>query len=829
MSNGLIREAVPVSFVRDIVARLRKKANDDHATPEEEHRGSEKAKSSYAEYVTPACHYSEDTLLNKGGELVQIIQIVDYEKCTAEGTLRDAIRRSIANIGDPDIAFWIYTVRERREFDLEWKNTGDFSDDLHRVYKSSLDEKYKTYANRVYVAVVTKHLAEGLDGLMHSLLFNRVAKRHKSYLTVHAERLSRVTALLLKELEGFSVNKLGLIRCKDGRWRSELLEFLSYLVTFRHRECYLEMCDNAHTISAGCDLSIGFNTLKVVDGDQVKYGTILGVKNFVGESLSAVDECLQQDCEFIVVEVLRFIEGRVLKNVYNRQMTLLDVSGDDELRDVGHLSDIQGIDDHSYGDCCERQVSCTVIADSIEHLRRSVLCMVSAFSTIGALVVRIDLALEDYFWAAMPGNFRYVLRMDAALVKLACTFSVLHEFPSVSTRNGHWSNAITMFFSTKGLPYFFSFRATDSGHTVCLGPQNSSMTLLCNFLLSESRRLGTRAIVFDYSGKSVIYTAAVGGSYHRIDDRPDRSSPTFSPFHLKDTEENRDIATEVLCRMARPALNPPTDEDRKAVRKVVNDIYSRPLKKRTLDMISKCIGVLGGHIRHWTEGGKFSHMISDSVNIKWDAEFLAINAGMLINKLECLSPVLYYLLRELESRLDGSSQVILVLYESWILDTVFYTEAEFDDWVNRLSKLNVVIVFASENIRAISSSRVIRYVSKHADTRIFMPNFMMSSKQHGRMFGITQEEIDTMLQISQSEGHFFLKQGDHSVVLSLKLPRNEVRVLSANRTTIKIMYESVAEVGDDWWDTFHKKCDSAEGTYVSHQLQDESKESYQPT
>ena len=795
-----------MSVVGNLISKFSAKSGARDVDESRNDGGSEKAKSSYAEYVSPACHYNEDTLLNKGGELVQIIRVVDYERCSDDESLRDAIRRSIAKVQDQDIAFWIYTVREKRDFRLEWKNKGDFSDDLHRVYRSRIDEKYETYANTIYVAIVTKHLDERMSGIGNALLFSQVVKKHKKYLSSRADYLSSISTSIMEELKGFSVSKLGLLKCKGKRWRSELLEFLSYLVTFRHRECYLETCDNAHTISAGCDLHIGFNTFRIVEEGNARYGAILVIKPFIGEHLNAVDECLQQRCEYIITEVIKFVDGKKLKNVYSNQVNLLDISGDKTLGDMGCLDHILQTKDNAFGDACERQISCVVMAEDLSALKSRVNCMVASFSSIGALVVRVDLALEDCFWAIMPGNFRYVLRMKVALVKLACTFAILHEFPSGAMRGGKWPEAITVFFSLANLPYFFNFHFKGRGHTMCLGPHDSSMTLLFNFLLSESRRLDIKSIVFDYSGKSVIYAAAIGGKYHRIDDRKDHVSQTFNPFCVEDTKVNRRTATEVLYRMINPIVSP-DDKTTRAVKEAVEKIFSVPLEERTQGMISESIKGLGGKISNWTTRGRFSHVLQSANTIKWNSEFLAVNAGMLVGKLDCLAAILCYLLRDMERHLDGSPTV-LVMYEAWILDMVFYTEQEFDEWVDRLSDRNVVIVFASENIRAISTSKVVRYMGKHVDTRIFMPNFMVGSKQHGRLYGLLQEELDDMLQISQGEGHFYLKQGKKAVVLSLKLPEREKRVLSANRNTIKIMYESVSDKGKDWLETFHKKCDA---------------------
>ncbi|AAV86919.1 hypothetical protein DOS86_03220 [Anaplasma marginale] len=800
------------SFVRKF--RLKKRGDEDQgseekssATVEEVHSSSYAAggADSYVEFIAPACHYNEETLLNKSGGLVQIIRIEDYADSSGLGSLRDAIRTVISNVRDPSIAFWLYTVREECKFKLDWHETRDFSDSLHSLYEDSIGSR-RTYANEVYIAVVTQPLREKLDGMISALTFGRVKKRHKSFLASKVQQLSRVTSAMVAELQCFSARKLGVVRCEDGKWRSELLEFLSYLVTLRRGERFLEFRDSAHTIAAGCGLAVGFNTLKISDQEGARYGAILGVKEYTGESLDAIDMCLQQECEFVITEVIQFVPSVQVKDAYRRQTELLEISGDAELAKIARLEEVMSTDESSIGDCCKRKVSCMVISNSVPSLKKDIKKMVAAFSELGAIVVRVDLALEDDFWANMPGSFRYVLGMRFAMVKAACTFAMTHHFPSGALKGGRWHEAITLFFSNQNLPYFFSFHAGDKGHTLCLGPQDSHMTLIMNFIISESRRLRVKSVVFDYSGKSIIFATAINGQYNRIDDRQGKVTQFFNPFNVHDTPINREIAVGVVERMA-GTLEPPSEAIKLAAREVVDKIFSIPMESRTPDKVRECIEMLGESARAWWGAqGAFSRLISDTTEIELDGEFVVINVGMLAGKQECMGAILYFLLRSLENRFNGEP-TILVMYEAWVMDVVFPDESEFDAWMERLTARNVVVVFAAENIRAISTSKLIRYASKHIETRIFMPNVIIGSQQQVRVFGLSKEEVDVMLQIPHHEGHFFIKQGSSSVVLALKLRDKETRVLSANRTTIKLMYEAIAEKGKDWLPAFHAKCD----------------------
>ncbi|WP_261722535.1 hypothetical protein, partial [Wolbachia pipientis] len=63
------------------------------------------------------------------------------------------------------------------------------------------------------------------------------------------------------------------------------------------------------------------------------------------------------------------------------------------------------------------------------------------------------------------------------LNKYTCSFAVLHDFTSGMLKGGRWGEAITIFFSKTGDPYFFNFHGKkNNGHTSVLGAPGSGRT-----------------------------------------------------------------------------------------------------------------------------------------------------------------------------------------------------------------------------------------------------------------------------------------------------------------------------------------------------------------
>ncbi|AHX05221.1 VirB4 family type IV secretion/conjugal transfer ATPase [Ehrlichia chaffeensis] len=764
--------------------------------------------SSKGDFIPAACHYDENTILNKDGELVQIIKIEDYvlTHYVNDKDLRTVVRNSIVNsVEVPEVSFWIYTVRKPHKFDFARKSINDVSDALGSAHLNNIGQRV-TYINELYIAVVTNHLPESMKGVLGALSFSYVKNKHKDFLKNKIDRLNKVTASILENLKKFEVRKLGLIVIDKEKVRSELIEFLYYLTMMHHKECFLDMVDISG-ICSHCSISMGFNTFKISCDNNQRFGAILAIKDYQDSPLDAVDECLQQDYGFIVVEIIKFAKSKNALKLFQKQATFLECSNDFQLRKLSNIDDFVSVDPNSNLSFCERKINFVIMSDTLPQLHNNIDRAVNSLSSLGIICVRCDLSMEDDFWAHLPGNFSYILNFRYTLIKYACAFSLLHYFPSGALQGNKWGQAITMFFSNKGKPYFFSFHVFDKGHTLMVGSPQSSVTMLLNFLLSESMQLNARIVLLDYTGKSIVFVKAMGGQYYRADHRRDYQEMSFNFFQVEDTALNRRIVTGVLQRMLN--VKNITEEVNSAIDRIVNDLFTLPLESRTINSIADHVSTLGSNASQWLNNGEFAHLLKEDANIDWAAEVLGLNIGILFSKPQCASVIVYYFLHALINYLDGSPTV-LVIDEAWILDYVFTSDQEFDEWIEMMNKLNVVVVFAGENIPAIISSNIICRFNQHVETQVFMPNSVSTNKMYMRAFNLSKSECNTMFQMPSQEGYFFVKQDNDSVVLSFNLPNiPETNVLSANKNTIRYMYESISSHGDnvrEWLPAFYKKC-----------------------
>lgn len=116
------------------------------------------------DFILYACHYDEETILTKQGELLKIIKLEDYSSVDNYGDLRTEIRKSISkNIKSLYFTVWIHTVRKRNKLSLQWNKTADFSDQLHSTWFNKLVDSKLQYINELYIVVLLSDFGKHIN------------------------------------------------------------------------------------------------------------------------------------------------------------------------------------------------------------------------------------------------------------------------------------------------------------------------------------------------------------------------------------------------------------------------------------------------------------------------------------------------------------------------------------------------------------------------------------------------------------------------------------------------------------------------------------------
>lgn len=756
------------------------------------------------DFIPYACHYDEETILTKQGELLKIIKLEDYSSVDNYSDLRTEIRKSISkNINSLYFTVWIHTVRKRNKLSLKWNKTEDFSDKLHSARFDKLTDSKLRYINELYIVILFSDFGKHTN---NSFFFNRIKNKHKLSLQESHQELQKITDLIQNDLGPFGAKKLGL-RFSEGKIYSEMIEFLHYIVTLTHKDYPIHEGDLSQYIR-NFKIAFGFNTFQTIFENQQKFGSIFSIKEYREIPLGNIDRCLQLESEFIITEIMIFTSNSKAIKEFNKQINMLQISEDNTLLKSSGIEEIIELEKTSSIDFCQQKIIFTIFADDRNKLAESIGDLSSIMSLIGFMMFRTDLHMESHFWAQLPGNFTFITQPKNMLAKYACSFAMLHDFTSGTLKGGRWKEAVTVFFSKEGNPYFFNFHGKkNNGHTTILGAPNSGRTSLINFLLSESRKFNPRIVILDNTGKSIIFTKAVSGKYYIIDPKYKDKSLKFNPLNIEDSASNRNMLVELIKRMVADTSLVDVEEK---IRKIVDSIFAIPKESRSISQISEVLLLLGGKISRWCDGGEFAYLFQDGdeSDIDWETKIISLNTANFIKRKECMSVILYYFLYSFEAKCDGSP-AILVLDEAWEISNIFPTEKEFDNWMQRMTELNVVVILSTENLNLAFASKFTQYLDKHVDTRILMPN-VNANRLYMKAFSLSKEELNIILQTPTQEGLFLIKQYKGLVTLNLDLKNmQEIHVLSANKETIKYMYAAIKEKGEEvneWLPVFYEKC-----------------------
>ncbi|APR98272.1 VirB4 family type IV secretion/conjugal transfer ATPase [Wolbachia endosymbiont of Folsomia candida] len=755
------------------------------------------------DFIPYACHYNEETILTKQGELLKIIKLEDYSSADNYSDLRTEIRKSISkNINSLYFTVWIHTIRKRNKLSLQWNNTGDFSDKLHSTWFNKLTDSKLKYINELYVVILLSDFGESIN---NSLFFKNIKNKHKLSLEKRHHDLKEVTDLIQSDLEPFGAKKLGL-RFHEGKIYSEMIEFLHYIVTLTHKDYPIDEKDLSQYVR-NFKIAFGFNAFQTIFEDQQKFGSIFSIKEYREVTLGNIDRCLQLNSELVITEIMIFTSNNKAVKEFKKQINMLEISESNTLLQNSGMTEIMELEKTSGIDFCQQKIIFTIFADNRAMLAENVSDFSSIMALIGLMMFRTDLHMETHFWAQLPGNFTFITQPKNILIKYACSFAMLHDVTSGTLKGGRWKEAVTVFFSKVGNPYFFNFHGKKrNGHTTILGAPNSGRTSLINFLLSEARKFNPRIVILDNTGKSIIFTKAVSGKYYIIDPKYKDKSLKFNPLNIEDNPTSRNMLFELIKRMVADT----SIEIEEKIKKIVDSIFTIPRESRSISQISEVLLLLGGNINKWCGDGEFAYLFQDGdeSDVDWMTKIISLNTANLTKQKECMSVILYYFLYSFESKCDGSP-AILVLDEAWEISNIFSTEKEFDDWMQRMTELNVAVILSTENLNLAFASRFTQYLDKHIDTRILMPN-INANRLYMKAFSLSKEELNIILQTPTQEGLFLIKQYKGLVTLNLDLKdMQEIHVLSANKETIKYMYEAIKEKGEEvngWLPVFYEKC-----------------------
>ena len=356
-------------------------------------------------------------------------------------------------------------------------------------------------------------------------------------------------------------------------------------------------------------------------------------------------------------------------------------------------------------------------------------------------------------------------------------------------------------------PFRVNLHDSDVGHTLILGRTGSGKSILLAMLAAQFRKYHrAQVFVFDV-GYSMWPLAKAAGAMHYdlAAGRPD--SLRFQPLARVDDPAERAWAAEWLetvFALQGVQMTPPlrTRVDRALELVAKNDRAHRTLTELTVQLQHDA---LFAALRPYTLGGNYGQLLDGECDDFEDGAFQVFELKHLLALDDRIAvPVLLYLFRRIEQRLDGRPTLIEI-DEAWMALMHSLFGARVNQWLLTLRKQNAAVVLATQ-----SPSQLAQLPNRHTlvdscPTRIYLPNADAATSAQSPLYhdlGLNDREI-SIVAGATAKRHYYLKSSRGNRLFELGLGPVALSVLAAApgtsmEETRRRIETLIAIHGDEW-------------------------------
>ena len=772
---------------------------------------------SEADFLPYQYHWDKATIYTKKKEFIQVIKIDGFSFETADDEdvdMKKMVRNSLLkSMADGSCSIWFHTIRLRQSAYPGGKQPPGFASLLDKQWYQKHHNK-DSYVNELYISVVRRVGIKKIPKLGKYFGQDEEASKLAEIRRIRESQkeLTEAVSRIISTMKDYGARLLTTYENEYGTF-SEPMEFLSKIINGGNSSpMRCNPTDLSHYLPKN-RLYFSNNVIEISGGPKKRYAAIVAIREY-GPATAAgfMDSFLQLPFEFVIAQSYQFSDRSAKIGAMQRRQNRMINAQDKAISQIAEISDALDMATSGHVAFGKHQLSVMCFEEDPRKLENVASMAIAELVNVGINPVREKIIMEQTFWAQLPGNFDFIARgSDITTMNLA-SFASMHNYPTGKIDGNHWGNALTVFETTSGTPYFFNFHARDVGHSTVIGPTGSGKTVLLNFLCTQAQKFNCRIFFFDKDRGAEIFMRAIGGKYSIIE--PSENCG-FNPLQLPDTPENRTFITEWLRTLVTINDEPFGASDMERVEGAVIGNFKLAKKDRMLRNIAPFFGMEGpgtiaGRLKMWHSGTAYSGLFDneeDIIDFSLGSAF-GFEMGEVLRDRSSLAPVLLYLFHRINLSLDGTPTII-VLDEAWaLIDNKIFAE-RIKDWLKTLRKLNGMVVFATQSVEDAANSSISATLIQQTATQIFLPN-PKATEAYKTAFMVTDREFN-LLQTTDPGSRFFLvKQGKDVVVARIDLSGMDeiVNVLSARAETIIIVDEMRAKYGDSpdaWMPHFQKQ------------------------
>ncbi len=796
---------------------------------------------------------AEHLVRTSAGHYVQVLRLggASFE-CADDEDLNawhERLNVLYRNIASSNVALWTHIIRRREHTYPGGEFATPFAADLNAHYRERITGE-RLMVNELYLSLVYRPTSGAATGLAARFLSRANAEGSQLELAEALDACEKLRQTVEAALDQYEPEALATYE-RGGHRYSKVLEFLASLIDVERRPVPLPRAPLPRVLGTSRP-SFGLETLEYRSATQTRLGALIGIKEYATPTTPGLfNAVLSAPFPVILTQSFAFLKKNASQALLTRQYAQLRNAGDFAVSQAEELKD--ALDAVTAGEWVmgEHHLTLQVLTDAtddVSEAARSTQLRVlndrvalarDLLADAHLVVAREDLALEESFWAQLPGAFSRRARKAPITSRNFAAMSPFHNFPAGRASGNHWGEATTVFVTSAGSPYHYGLHASDPddpdggsrkdiGHTLVCGPTGSGKTVLLGFLIAMLTKQGATQIVLDKDRGLEILVRALGGEYLPLKN----GVPTgFNPLQLPDTLANRTFWKTWLHALARPR-NVREEAD------LAQALHGTLALERSERRLSRLVEFLDAtdpegayaRLRPWcaSTGGDeawvFDNPEDTVVPRLAQAAIFGFDGTDFLGNDRTRPPVSLYLFHLVRLLLDGRRLVFWCdEFARWLSDAAF-TEMGKDS-LKTWRKLEGVFCAATQSVSDALESPIARTIVEQTPTKILFPNSDATPQDYIEGLGLSEREFRLIKeQIPPGSRMFLIKRGRHSVVCQLDLKGfdAELAVISGRSTTVEWLQQLISDLGakpDAWLSTFYARFTKRVSTIVSPQRQ----------
>lgn len=461
-----------------------------------------------------------------------------------------------------------------------------------------------------------------------------------------------------------------------------------------------------------------------------------------------------------------------------------------------------------------------LLAPTIKLLEKAIHNTVKVYAHVGAAVVKENsgFGAEPAYFAQIPGNHSKIARASLITSRNFVEFCALHNYQTGFRDGNKLGEAVTLLETPSKTPVWFNFHGKGSktnpsnGHTLILGGSDAGKTTTASFLDSQMSRYNGRSLFLDRDEASKIYILASGNSSYTVISPSNQGNIRMNPLQLEDTPENRTFAKIWLASLVKQ----PNEGDLPAdIAEQINECinYNFEHLEKSYRRLTHLVKILPNNFQRWPElrrwikgnehfsDGEYSWIFDNEDDVLelgfdkvgFDITYLTDEVSTLIS-----TPVYLYLLHRIRQSLDGRLTSIFIDEAFAVFNSHFWIEA-LKNLIPTIRKMNAHFVFMTQSPQTIIESVISVTILNNVMTFILFPNPEACHITYTKHLKLSETQYHTILTTPPESRHFLYKQKNEVILCKLDLSAlaDEIRILSGNKQSVRLMDSIRAEVGEN--------------------------------